>query len=783
MPLNISKFLEQFFLEAKEKLSNIQNHMVEIENNPGNKDAIVAIQRDMHTIKGSSRMVGLAEISEIAHQMEDVFFMLHNDQIKITSDVMDILYQGIDTLSDLLQSAETSSSPKDFTQITQTIHQLIEGKLPSHKEETEKTISIPVEEEIHKKKFILDFKDLKQRISGKAPEVKEEKKEKPTRTLKEKKEVPVDLETQPEMVSKSKEDARMVSKKEYLKVDSDKIEKIVNQVADVLSKKYLFTNISQTFKNLSQISSGFREEWDQIKNRELTKFKDSESESIFSIDNMLDHFKKNIQDFQRNFQYDQANYENNLRDLYENLLELKMTPLSTIFNIYPRFVRDYAYRSGKKIRIFVRGGDTQLDKTVVERINEPLIHLIRNACDHGIELPKVRKQTGKNPEGTIIIEANKRGNRVEIKISDDGCGLNRDKILKTAIEKELIDKKKADQLEDSDIFDFIFEPGFSTAHEVSATSGRGIGMDIVKKILHQFGGSLHIQTHLNKGTIISLEFPITILTNRVTTIEEEGKIFAIPSHLIRCIVNLNPGEIKQKSGYSTVLYNDEIFTVAKLNQILTGETAGFFKKNAVLILPKVTDKKIGIIVDNILNESDVIIKGVGDFLGNSRFVYGMTVGEKGELQIVLDLHDLVESSEFFKKIKIIKPVQGKKLKKQKILLVDDSLLVREMEKNLLESAGYEVIVGVNGIDGYNKAISDKFDLILADIEMPEMDGFEMIENIKKIKEYEDVPTIVLSTSEKEEDKIRGIKVGANAWLQKQDFDGKEFLKTIKSFIG
>lgn len=280
-----------------------------------------------------------------------------------------------------------------------------------------------------------------------------------------------------------------------------------------------------------------------------------------------------------------------------------------------------------------------------------------------------------------------------------------------------------------------------------------------------------------------MEFPVSIFTNKVTYIREEGNIYAVPGNLIRRIVKLKPGDIQEKPDYSVVVYNDEIYTVAKLNQVLKGDTSGIGKQPVFMILPKPTDRKIGIIVDEIICEAEVIIKDLGKFLGKRKYVYGMVVGDKGELRIVLDIHDIVSSDEFSKKIKIISPFKPKKSGKRRILVVDDSLLVREMERNLLESAGYDVITGINGLDGYTKALAQRFDLVLADIEMPEMDGFEMIENIKKIQEYADVPTIVLSTVDREQDKVRGINLGVNAWLQKQDFNDTEMLKIVKRFVG
>lgn len=791
MALNISKFLDQFYMEAREKLADIQENMAELENNPNDKDAVLSIQRDMHTIKGSSRMVGLKEISKLAHLMEDAFIRFHSGRAKVTAEIMTTLYRGVDGVAELLRLAENkkplSESGTDIPRLHEEIQGVIDGK-PSpaqrkeKKSEKEEAVNEAANETANvKRKFKLDFNVLKQKFKDKVPRIEKEEKgpppePAPTGPVK-KEEEPGEKKSVQTVIQRTP-----VMEKAHLKVSSDRFETIINQVTDLLSKRYFFNSALQTAKEFSRLTRGLQKEWQVLK---VAGTGPEAAEAVTAIDNTLDLFFKKIQGFERDYQVNLGNFEAALRDIYDNLLDLKLTPLSTIFNIYPRFVRDYAYRTDKKIRLYVRGGSTYLDKTVIEKINEPMVHLIRNACDHGIQSPEAREKEGKPPHGTIIVEANKKGGDVEIKISDDGSGLDKERILQKAIERKLVDPKTAEKLEEKEIFDFIFQPGFSTAARVTDTSGRGIGMDIVKKVTRQFGGSVHIESRKGEGTTVRLEFPISIFTSQIAYIREEGVVYGIPGNLIRRFVKLDPtaGDIKEKTDYSVVVFNDEVYTVAKLNQVLSGRTAGIGTDPVYMVLPRITDKKIGIIVDEILHESEVIVKDLGPFLGKRKYVYGMVIGERGELLTVLDIHDVVASGEFSRKIKIITPVKVARSEKQRILVVDDSLLIREMERNLLETAGYSVVCAVNGLDGYNKALTERFDLVMADIEMPEMDGFEMIENIKKIEEYADVPTIVLSSVEGEEDKIRGINLGANAWLQKQDFDEKEMLKLIKRFIG
>jgi two-component system chemotaxis sensor kinase CheA len=800
MALNISKFLKQFFSEAQEKLSHIQEIMQEFEDSPYLKESIVTIQREIHTIKGSSRMVGLKQISEVAHQLEEAFLSLYNDEVESSREIIALLYRGIDCMVELLQLARTKRELYDPGPLLKEIQKKFDQKKKIKKKAKDSTILEHV-----KKKYKVDFNSLKKKYKKKLPSLgrgkgtkevdadqKISKEDKKTLKPATKEETASDgiesanlIKEDTDVIERKAKtimDKTLPTEKAHLKIDNEQFETIINQITDLLSKRFFFNSVIQTCNELSQMNQGLLREWQSLKTIDNLKIKPQNFEILNNIDNIINLFFKKIQEFERSYKINFFNFESALRDVYDSLLDLKLTPLSTIFNIYPRFVRDFAYRTGKKIRIFIRGGDTQLDKTVIEKINEPLIHLIRNACDHGIESPEVREKKGKSNTGTIIIEAHRKGDSVEITISDDGRGLDKEIILNKAIEKDLLDAETASTMDEREIFDLIFQTGFSTAKEVSSTSGRGIGMDIVKKTLYQFGGSIDVFSRFNQETTFRLEFPISVFTNKVTYIKEEDITYAIPGNFIRKIAKLNAGEIQEKSNYSVVVYKGEIYTIAKLSQILTGETSPLGEKPAFLILPKLTEKKIGFVVDEILFESEAIIKTLGDFLGKQNFVYGMVIGEKGELNVVLDINDIINSDEFSKKIRVSAPPKTSKLKKKCILVVDDSFLVREMERNILENAGYEVITAVNGLDGYNKALTQRFDMVLADIDMPEMDGFEMIENIKKIEEYSDVPTLIFSSMENEEDKIKGISLGVTAWLQKQNFDDKEIIKIIKRFI-
>jgi len=791
MALNIEKFLAQFFLEASEKVQRVENKLIELENNPNDEQSLLAIQRDMHTVKGSARMVGLAAISQLAHRLEDIFSYFSGQRGLFKTQFLEKLYQVLDVLKTAIEKRKDISE-QEFGECVKKVEEI---KTEASQQQRVPEESFKEQTGTNRKVYSIDFNTLKKRIASLRPDFVEKEKsdqqligskieKKDVKEIKEERVAP-NVESSGEVKTEKvvERDSAVIHgpvEKSYIKIEADRLNTSINQITDLLAKKYFFSNVLKTFQTISRLAESIHQEISLLTNSSRAFY--HQDEQYENIKRSFELFQKTISDFERQFQLQLNNFESGLKDIYDNLLDLKLTPIMNIFELFPRFVRDFAQKNNKKIKLYMRGGDTQLDKTIIEKINEPLIHLIRNACDHGIESPEERLRAGKEETGTIILEANKKGNRIEIKISDDGRGLNRNKIVEKAVQNGLISAEKASQLDDQEIFQFIFETGFSTAEKITETSGRGIGMDIVRRVLQELGGTVAINSISGKGTTFCLEFPIAIFTNRVLFIREGNRMYALLSSLIRGIVRVKGRQIKVKSDFYQVVVKNEVYVVAKLEQIILKKEPDFSRKDYYLIFPKNSEKKIALVVDQILNEDEVIIKECGPFLGKVKYVSGLIIAENGDLITVLDFYDLISSGEFARKYRLLQPVKTQKEVKKKILVVDDSLLVREMEKNLLESNGFDVVTAINGLDGYNRALTENFDLILADIEMPEMDGFEMIEKLRSFEQYSRTPIIVLSTRDREEDRIRGVKSGANAWLQKQNFDESEFLRLVRSFL-
>ena len=772
MAFSLDKFLNQFYSEAKEKLENIENNLIEFENNPNNLEIAQQIQRDMHTIKGSSRMVGLSEIGDIAHKFEDLFLEISNENIKPNKLIFDLLLKGIDSIKELIEKSKKKEKLSSFKNLINEIENIIEKRGLIEE-------GIKTEKKPNKKKFKIDFESLKFKFSEKKDKKqKKEKKHDKKRILKEKESKKlIKEEVKPEDEKKEKLEHKRF-KHEFIKIDSKKISRVLNSITDIISKKYFLKKTIHDNNELIYYFEKFKNEW--FKEVNELNIKNSKLEIL---NKSIDVIFRKIINNTREYNLSLTNFENLLNNHYDLILDLKLTPLSSIFNLFPRFVRDYSHKTNKKIRIFIRGADTLLDKNIIEKLNEPFIHLIRNSCDHGIETPEERKKKGKPEVGNIIIEAKRKGNRVEISIKDDGRGLDNEKIIKKAIKMGVIDQKIADKLSFAETHNLIFESGLSTSKLITETSGRGIGMDVVKRILQELNGNILIKSEKNRGTEFIIDVPVSIFTNRILFIKDNKTVYAIPSSMIKKIFSIKASEIKQKHDYSVVIYKGEIFTVAKLSSILNSTESEINPNdNLFIIIPKIGEKKIGIIVDNILYEKDAIIKETGDFLGKQKFVYGIVIGERGELIIIIDMFDIDSYFSLNKRAKITQEIKPKDNRKKLILIVEDSLLVREMEKNVLESAGYNVHLATNGIEGLDMVASNKYDLILSDIEMPEMDGFEMIENIKKNPEHQNIPIVILSTKDSDEDKIRGVKIGADAYLNKQEFNEKEFLEVIKKLI-
>jgi two-component system chemotaxis sensor kinase CheA len=428
-------------------------------------------------------------------------------------------------------------------------------------------------------------------------------------------------------------------------------------------------------------------------------------------------------------------------------MSFRMVPISQLFNRFPAQVRELSRKIGKKIKINISGGDTELDKLLINQLSDPLIHIIRNSLDHGIEAVEQRLERGKSEVGELNIRAFYQGSNAVISITDDGAGINKQRVVEKALETGLISNEMVEGLIEKDIFDLIFEPGFSSVKTVNELSGRGVGMDVVKTAISSLQGSIHIESKEGLGTTISMNLPLTLAIVGILLVSENGHQFALPVLNVVEVLSVKPTELKQVGDDSVFNYRGNTLKVNSLSQFFNFSSSSFNKHEFSIIVLTDGDQKLGIIVDEIHGQQDVLIKQFGSLLSKIDYMMGCTILSDSSLVLIVNIWEMMAS-------KLVSPFKSTQTEqiisikleraKHKILVVDDSSIQRNRMSSILNQAGYEVETALDGHDALKKIETLNLSAFCVDIVMPIMDGFEFIEKLRQLDRYSEAPVFMIT---------------------------------------
>ena len=476
--------------------------------------------------------------------------------------------------------------------------------------------------------------------------------------------------------------------------------------------------------------------------------------------------------------------------LHHEVLASRMRPLADGIRGFPRLVRDLARELGKVARFEVVGETTGVDRDILDRLEAPLNHLIRNALDHGLELPDERRAAGKKVIGTIRLEARHRAGMLQIILSDDGHGIELERLRAKVVERELTTSAIAAQLSEAELLEFLFLPGFSTKEHITEVSGRGVGLDVVHNMVRAVGGLVRVNSRPGKGTRFVLQLPITVSVIRALLVEIAGEPYAFPLSRIDRIFMLDRRDVRELEGKPHVMLDDQPVGLVEASVVLempSREATGMLERLPVVIASD-RSHHFGVIVDRFLGERDLRVSPLDARLGKVPNINSSSVLESGWPVLIVDVEDLIRSIDNmltgrrFGKL-AARAVDKKVRTAKRVLVVDDSITVRELERQLLENRGYSVDVAVDGVDGWNAVRSAQYDLVVSDVDMPRMDGIQLVRQIKDDARLKAIPVVIVSYKDREEDRIRGLDAGANAYLTKSSFHDQTFLTTVTDLIG
>jgi two-component system chemotaxis sensor kinase CheA len=473
-------------------------------------------------------------------------------------------------------------------------------------------------------------------------------------------------------------------------------------------------------------------------------------------------------------------------DLLEDAKKLVMLPFATLLDMFPKLVRDLARDEGKEVELVLRGRDVEIDKRILEEMKDPLIHLVRNSIDHGIEIPATRTAAGKVAQGSLTISvAQRQGGKVEIVVLDDGAGIDAPRVRASAVKTGLLSAEDAAQVDDNAAVQFIFHSGVSTSPVITEISGRGLGMAIVRDTVKKLGGQLTVGSRAGIGTSFRMLLPVTLAAFKGVLVEAGGQTFVIPTASIDRIVRVKREEIHTVEARTTITMDGHTVALAWLDAVL--ELSRKKRSNDGFIEVAVLgagDERIGFAVDTVLNEQEVLVKNLGPPLLHVRNIAGAAVLASGVPVLILHVADLLKSAvrAADNGMATAITVTEEPARRRSILVVDDSLVSRMLLKNILESAGYDLATAVDGMDALTQLQTREFALVVSDVEMPRMDGFHLARRIRADKKLANLPIVLMTALASREHQECGIEAGANAYLLKKNFDHGDLLDVVQKLI-
>lgn len=728
--------IELFFEEANERLEELSVKLLEIEQRPGDVELLRDIFRDLHTIKGSSAMVGLDSANKLAHASEDLVGQLREGDRPVDGPVIDALLATLDGLRAILRLAHS------------------------------------------RKPIALDLRGVLERLRNPAAAAA----------------MPRAGETPAADAGASPERAARTDR-QTIRVDFDKLDRLMNLVGELVLGRDGLRVATQSLAAVSTELSSDRHLTRRVVNARRSLGGANHRDEIGEVRDTLDvlgeelsRVERVLVDISQDLDRSTGRLDSVSGDLREQVMKLRMVPIGGVFRKHHRTVRDLAGSLGKRCKLVLSGEDTELDKLLVEALDEPLMHLVRNAVDHGIELPDVRERAGKPAEGTVRLAASHRGNQVVIQISDDGKGLDPSMLRARARERDLLPAAELDALDDRQVLAVIFRPGFSTAEQVSEVSGRGVGMDVVKQtIVTRLKGTIDIDSTRGKGSTFTLQLPLTLAIIQVVLARSGGEVFAIPLDPVVRTFTCASSSVQIIQDRETVAVGDRQVPLVRLDHVLElsgGPLAGTEELHVVLV--EVGGEPYGLVCEHLLGKKEIVIKSLGDVLESVPCAAGATLlGERAAL--ILDVPAILQRAHG--RSAPPRPVPAARAAAPEpasdalhVLLVEDSEIVRESLRRLLVDAGYRVTVAQDGVEGLALAKAQRFDLVSTDVMMPRMDGYELTRALRATPEYRDAPIVMVTSRGERIDRVRGFDAGVDEYITKPH-DRALLLRVVNQLLG
>src|SRR3569833_1020373 len=761
--------LELFRLEVEQHGQVLTDGLLRLEENPEAPERIEPLMRAAHSIKGAARLVGIHIAVDIAHRMEDCLVAAQTGKLSLAAEDIDVLLKGNDLLSVIAQLTEnvdavfSAEQQVAYDHLLDALADVLAGRKPA-----------------------------KMSVIAAAPataphnDVGEEAE--PAAAMEPK---PSEGVPQPRIVGpKPKEKATAPHGDRVLRISAEQLNRLMGLAGESMAEARWLRPYAESMLRLKRrqaemitLLDGLREELDE---RRLDR--DSFRRLLRETQGKAAECRQILADRLAELEaYDRraVNLSSRLR---REVVTSRMRPFGDGVQGFPRMVRDLARQLGKQAQLQIDGQATMVARDILEKIEAPLNHLLRNALDHGLEALEERVSAGKPERGTIRLAAYHQSGMLSVVVEDDGRGVDIERLRRKVVERKLVTEEMAVNLSEAELMEFLFLPSFSTKEQVTEISGRGVGLDVVHDVVQEMRGMVRATSQFGTGTRFQLQLPLTLSVLPALIAEIAGEPYAFPLARIERIMHVDKATIREVEGHQYVSIEGHHVGLVSGYQVLGINDSDPQREQLPVVVLGERKNSYGLVVDKFLGERDLVVHVLPSQLGKIKDINSAALMENGAPLLVVDVDDMLRSIEKIVSVGRLNRVGHKKedsaaIKKKRILVVDDSITVREVERKLLETSGYEVEVAVDGMDGWNALRESEFELVITDIDMPRMDGIELVRMIRQDTKYQALPVMIVSYKDREEDRYRGLEAGADYYLTKGSFHDETLREAVMVLIG
>jgi two-component system, chemotaxis family, sensor histidine kinase and response regulator WspE len=761
---------ELFRVEAETQAAILTSGLLELERSPAaTPGQLETLMRAAHSLKGAARIVNLQTAVRVAHALEDCFALAQQGQLALHQMEIDLLFRGIDLLAQISKHTEASIARWNTDHATELREFLdaLAGLRPSRQAPEPADSQPPT---------------LADSASPNGPPQAQSAPDSslPAAT------VPAEPEAYPQVSAPH----RPETPERVVRLTAESLNRLLGLAGESLVESRWLRPFADSLQRLKRHQTELSVKLDDLHNRLSEEHISERAEHEFNeVGRKVAECQQFLSDRMQELDLFDRRSAHHSQRMYLEVLRTRMRPFSDGVRRFPRMVRDLAHALGKEVRLEIIGENTQVDRDILERLESPLAHLLRNAVDHGCETPEQRQRAGKSPEGTIRIEARHSAGMLVVAVTDDGAGVQLERVREAILTRRLATPAVAENLTESELLEFLFLPGFTLKENVTEISGRGVGLDVVQNMVRSVRGNLRVSTQAGRGLRVHLQLPLTLSVLRALLVEVAGEPYAIPSTQIAHALKLQRESIDVLENHHHFRFGGQQVGLLTAHQVFDcGKPQPPGNDLPVVVLGD-RNARYGLVVDRFLGERELVVQPLDARLGKVKDIGAAALMEDGSPVLIVDVDDMVRTIEKLISEGPLTKVQRNGLleltrrKQKRILTVDDSLTVRELVRKLLATHGYLADVAVDGMDAWNAVRTGHYDLVIADVDMPRLDGIELATLIKKDPLLKSLPVMIVSYKDREEDRLRGLEAGADYYLTKGSFHDETLLQAVVDLIG